>query len=257
MTLKTTMMLGGTLLLAAATAAPARAQLAGPYIGAGAGANFRQESDLTLKGPGADTARAMGLGTTGKLGFSGAGPVTVGSLGWGFGRGFRAEVEFNYRSNDVGSVSAAGIPGSPRLTGSASTYAFMANALYDVQGLGWRLGVPVTPYVGLGGGYAWSAYNRIMLRSGNDGSMTYGVDGRFAYQGILGLAWDLSSLARGLSLTTEYRYFGVVDPQVLHGAKVGRTSYRDAKIETTNHNHALVVGLRYAFWGPAPRPAGL
>ena len=255
MTFRKAVLLGSTILLAAGGAA--EAQVLGPYIGAGAGANFRQDADLTLKGPGADTARAMGIGTTGRLGFSGAGPVAIGSVGWGFARGIRAEAEFNYRSNNVGSASAAGFPAHPQLTGSASTYAFMANVLYDVHGLGWRLGVPVTPYVGLGGGYAWSAYNRVMSRSGNDGSMTYGVDGRFAYQAILGMSWDLSGLARGLSLTTEYRYFGVVDPQVLHGAKVGRAGFRDAKIETTNQNHALMVGLRYAFWGPAPRPAGL
>jgi len=56
----------------------------------------------------------------------------------------------------------------------------MANAFYDFAWLGWRAGVPVTPYVGLGGGYAWSAYDRVLSRSGNDGSVTYGRHGRFA-----------------------------------------------------------------------------
>jgi OmpA-OmpF porin, OOP family len=247
MTLRKSVILGGLLL---AAGGPAMAQVTGPYIGVGAGANFRQDSDLTLKGSGADTARAMGIGSTGKLGFDGAGPVALGNLGWGFNNGIRAELEFSYRSNGVGSVSIAGYPAHPQLTGTTSTSAVMANVLYDVRGLGWRLGVPVTPHVGLGAGYAWSAYDRVMTRSGNDGSMTYGIDGRFAYQAILGLDWDLSSVKRGLSLSTQYRYFSVLDPQVEHGVRIGRAGFRDAKVETTNHNHALIVGLRYAFRSP-------
>ncbi|MFC7475521.1 outer membrane protein [Dankookia sp. GCM10030260] len=233
------------------------APTSGFYIAAAAGANWRQDADLTLQGAGADTARAMGLGTTGKLGFAGAGPVAVGSLGWGFGNGLRAEVEFGYRSSDVDAVSVAGYPAHPTLSGEASTHAVMANAFYDFHRLGWRVGVPVTPYAGLGGGYAWSSYDRITARSGNDGSMTYGVDGRFAYQAILGLAWDLSGIARGLSLTSEYRYFAVLDQQVEHGARFGRAGFRDARVDTTNRNHALLVGLRYAFRGPGPGAVGV
>ena len=71
--------------------------------------------------------------------------VALGSLGWGFGQGIRTEVEFSYRSNGVGSVSVAGYPVRPQLTGTTSTSAVMANVFYDVQGLGWRIGVPVKP----------------------------------------------------------------------------------------------------------------
>ena len=250
MTFTKIVFLGG--LAAAMTTATARAQVSGPYIAAAAGANFRQQADLTLQGAGADAARALGVGTSGTLGFAGAGPVALGSLGWGFGNGLRAEVEFGYRRNSVGSLSVAGYPAHPTLSGSASTHAVMANLLYDLQGLGWRAGVPVAPYAGLGAGYGWSAYDQVLMRSGNAGSMTYGVDGRFAYQAILGLAWDLSAVTPGLSLTTEYRYLAVLDQQVDHGARVGRAGFRDARIETTNSNHALLVGLRYEFRGRAP-----
>ena len=255
MTLTTSLPLGGLLLLA--TSGAALAQVTGPYIGLGAGANFRQAADVTLKGQGAERARALGLGTTGTLGFDGVGPAVLGSLGWGFGNGLRAEIEVHYRNNSVGSVAVAGYPAHPTLTGTAHTHGVMANALYDIDGLGWRAGLPVTPYIGLGAGYAWSSYDRITARSGNDGSMTYGVDGRFAYQAILGLAWDLSTVAPGLSLTTEYRYVAVLDQQVEHGVKLGRAGFRDAQIETTNRNHALMVGLRYAFRGPGARPGVL
>lgn len=249
MILGRSLFLGSMALLAAA--GQVRAQTLGPYIAAGAGANFRQDAEFSLRGAGADMARAMGIGTEGRLGF-GTGPVAFGSLGWGFGNGLRAEAEFSYRSNPVGSVSVSGFPGHPSLSGTASTHAVMANLFYDPNGLGWRIGLPVTPYLGLGGGYAWSAYNRIMARNGNDGSMTYGVDGRFAYQAILGLAWDLSRVAPGLSLTAEYRYFAVLDQQVEHGAKLGRTVFRDAQLDVTSRNHAILVGLRYAFRSRAP-----
>ena len=245
MTFTKTVFPGALALLAATT--PAWAQTSGLYVAGAAGANFRQEADLSLDGAGAEAARMLGVGSSGTLGFAGAGPVVLGSLGWGFGNGLRAELEFNYRQNDVDSVSVAGYPAHPVLSGSTSTHAVMANVHYDIPRLGWRVGVPVTPYVGLGGGYAWSAYDRVQTRSGNDGSMTYGVDGRFAYQAILGLAWDLSSVASGLSLTTEYRYFAVLDQQVEHGAKIGRASFRDAQIGVSNRNHALLLGLRYEF----------
>ncbi|WP_431271535.1 hypothetical protein [Dankookia sp. P2] len=105
--------LTGLLMLAAGGSA--LAQVSGPYIGAGAGANFRQDSDLTLKGHGADMARAMRIGTTGTLSFDSPGPVAFGSLGWGFGQGIRTEVEFSYRSAGVGAVSVAGYPAHPQL----------------------------------------------------------------------------------------------------------------------------------------------
>lgn len=234
-----------------ALATPAAAQTYGPYVAAGVGVNFREQSDLTLREPEASMARRLGLGTSGRVGFSGGGLVAQGSAGWGFGA-LRTEAEFSYRTNDVDSISLTGIPGKPSFSGSADTYAVMANLIYDALPLRLRLGVPVTPYLGLGGGYAWSAYRNIIMRSGSAGAGTYGVDGRFAYQAFAGLSWDLSGLVRGLSLTTEYRFFGVADQTVNFGAQLGRFGFRDAAVEATNHNHALVVGLRYAFSTPAP-----
>src|SRR5690349_12126065 len=96
--------IGSAMLLAAA--GQLRAQTIGPYVALGAGPNFRPDSNLSLRGAGAATAQAMGIGTEGKMGF-GTGPVALGSLGWGFGNGLRTELEFSYRSNPVGSVSVS------------------------------------------------------------------------------------------------------------------------------------------------------
>ena len=248
MTFTKSVVFGGLLL---AAGGPALAQVTGPYIGVGAGCEFPPGFRPDPEGTGCRHRPRNGHRQHRQARLRrGQVRLALGNLGWGFNNGIRTELEFSYRSNGVGSVSIAGYPAHPQLTGTTSTSAVMANVLYDVRGLGWRLGVPVTPHVGLGAGYAWSAYDRVMTRSGNDGSMTYGIDGRFAYQAILGLDWDLSSVKRGLSLSTQYRYFSVLDPQVEHGVRIGRAGFRDAKVETTNHNHSLIVGLRYAFRSP-------
>ena len=84
-------------LLAAVTAAfPLAAQaqpIAGLYIGGGGGVNIMQnETDQSVNGIAAAPGKSleMDVGATG-----------VGSLGWGFGNGLRAEVEFDYRYNGL------------------------------------------------------------------------------------------------------------------------------------------------------------
>ncbi|MBK1659673.1 outer membrane protein [Paracraurococcus ruber] len=243
-------LLGGVLGLGLAQGA-ARAE-GGPYVNLGIGVNFREQSDLMLRGATADQGRRFGLGPQGRLGFSGGGLVALGSAGWSFGA-VRAEAEFSYRTNDVASVALAGFPGRAAFSGSSDTYAAMANLVWQPATLRFDLGVPVTPHLGFGLGHAWTAYREIIMRTRSAGIGTYGVDGRFAWQAIAGLSWDLASLRPGLSLTTEYRYFSVPDQQVKFGAQVGRHGFRDGTLGATNHNHALVIGLRYQFWSmPAP-----
>ena len=61
--------------------AAAAQPISGPYIGMGAGVNLMQDQSIKLNN-----------GTSGRLS-SGVGPVVVGSFGWGFGMGLRAEIE--------------------------------------------------------------------------------------------------------------------------------------------------------------------
>ena len=74
--------------------------------------------------------------------------VGLGSLGWGFGNGLRAEVEGNYRHNDIRRSAPAAAVGT---SGHFRTYGVMANVLYD-----FNLGMPVVPYIGGGVGYGWT-----------------------------------------------------------------------------------------------------
>ncbi len=218
--------------------------VSGVYVAAGAGLNWLQESDVT----GTRNLQTPGASTNGSLEFEmGWGGVI--SVGYGFGNGLRAEIEGTYRQNEVDSVSGfAGLPRPLRVSGTARTYGVMANALYDFD-----LGLPVVPYLGVGAGYLWTDYDSVEMRIPNGTSATIdGHDGQFAYQGILGAAFPISAVP-GLAITAEYRYTATLDAELDTVARVGSAVAARGSTEVENHNHALFVGVRYAF-GAAPPP---
>jgi outer membrane protein OmpA-like peptidoglycan-associated protein len=226
------------LLAATVLAMPVAAQaqpVTGLYVGAGVGANIRQNSDLDLSGPAIGNTQAT-------VEFTDVGLVGLGSIGWGFGNGLRAEIEGNYRHNDVDNVRAAGIPRTASSSGYAYTYGVMVNVLYD-----FNLGLPVTPYLGAGVGYAWSEFDKVGVRSGGNSVILDDTDGRFAYQGIAGMSL---ALATGLALTAEYRFLGTLDAS-LSGTATSGGATSTISADTTNYNHSVLVGLRYAFNTPA------
>lgn len=214
-----------TALLAAAAAiaipAAASAQVVnGFYIGGGVGFNYLQDVDIEPHIAGA-----------GKYDVSPQGGVAaLGSVGYGFGNGLRAEIEGNYRYNGN--------------DGKYQQYGIMANLLYDLD-LGWG----VVPYVGAGAGYAWA---NIDSRNASFPTMTAKVDdtqGGFAFQGIIGAAFPLNDLTPGLSLTAEYRFFAITGLDDFQGrSSLGTTG--KAGVDDF-YNHSLLLGLRYAF-GVAP-----
>ena len=234
--LASTILLGGPAL---AVAQP----VSGPYVAGGLGANFR------LPSKGIDSSFPA------KVKSEDPGIVGVASLGWGFGNGVRMEIEGNFRTNEVRRLSLGSAAGN-HAGGLLRTYGGMANGLYDFNGL-----VPmVTPYVGLGIGYGWSDWQK--ARSSGLGSNGQSqlrindINGALAYQAILGVSYSLAALTPGLSLTAEARYFGTLDP-AMHGAMsttspAGVTSTSYGKIKPSNDNLSALIGLRYAFNGPAP-----
>jgi outer membrane protein OmpA-like peptidoglycan-associated protein len=246
------------LLAATMLALPLTAQaqpISGLYVGAGAGLNGLQPSDLQLSG--ADYAQLMDGAKIGKAEFD-LGFAAVMSVGWGFGNGFRAEVEGSYRENNVNSVNGFGfLPGEPRGSGPARSYGIMANALYDFD-LG--AAMPLVPYVGLGIGYIWHAYDvRIVDRTPPIGSTWQNTindnQGRFAYQAIAGVALPVDDIVPGLAITAEYRFLGTAGHELSNRERDhGQTLHR-GKAEVENVNHSLMIGLRYAFNAAAPSPA--
>jgi OmpA-OmpF porin, OOP family len=181
--------------------------------------------------------------------------VGVISLGWGFGNGLRVELEGNARNNRVSKLT--GTPFPTNSGGNEVTYGAMVNALYDFDISKWTGGHSyVFPYVGVGVGYAWTNYDSVhsygtnypFYYKSND------TDGNFAYQAIAGIAYPLAAVP-GLSLTAEYRFFGVVDGAKYNGSV--DTGFNRSFVETKagdQYNHSILLGVRYAFNTAAPPP---
>lgn len=166
------------------------------------------------------------------------------ALGYAYGNGFRTELELSYRKNDarqwVGdNVTFSGFH-EPTLDGDTSSYAFMANLLYDFGDSGW-----LNPYIGAGVGYARIDQELVGVNPVAIGGLSpLLVDDNtweFAYQGIAGMAFRL---AEGLMLDVSYRYFATLSPEfdaLLAGVP---TTY-----ETEYKSHTVFAGLRWNFGG--------
>jgi outer membrane protein OmpA-like peptidoglycan-associated protein len=207
----------------------------GLYIGAMGGYNIVQDSDLSFSPPRAGSHDVE---------FDG-GWAAIARIGWGFGEvapgiGLRAELEGNYRDNDVdrlkiGSVTQTGVGGSQQ------TYGAMLNALVDFDlGLGF-----LYPYLGAGIGWAWTNWDGVKTSAG---TIVDDDDNNFAFQGIVGLSVPIAAVP-GLAINAEYRFFGTLKNEFkVTPAGGGGT------VEADNYNHTFLIGLRYAFGVTPPPP---
>ena len=278
------MQLRSALLAATVLATPfaASAQpVTGLYVGLGAGINATQQNNINGVSLGipANFTNTF-VNTNGNLNGS-IGFAAVGSVGWGFGNGLRAEVEANYRQNHGGGFSngnsnlnALGVGAG----GGSTTQQFggMVNVLYDFNGLSpW-----IVPYIGAGVGYVgikekWNVYNKnaFTVPGGLTGfsavpqtfnpaaaaASGQGTEGSFAYQAILGAAFPLPQVLPGLAATLEYRFFGTSSNRTYSGTGVATSTTgtvfsgpSSARLGAS-YNHSVLVGLRYNF-GVAPPP---
>ena len=121
----------------------------------------------------------------------------------------RIEAELVYRRNDV---EALGIDGK------YESIALMGNAIYDVN-----IGSPITPYIGVGAGYA----------NVSDEDLD---DDVFAYQAMAGLSYKLTPKT---DIMVGYKYFATATPEY------DVTSNVTAKFPYRTHN--VELGLRFAF----------
>jgi len=260
------MSLRRTLLAATMLAVPAAASaqpVTGLYIGAGAGVNWlNNPSKIDLQGGGIGGAFALPpnvvFNNAGKVNFN-PGWGAVVSVGWGFGNGVRAEIEGNFRSNEVDSIRGFGLAPIGRTGGFQRSYGVMGNVFYDFDFANFGLGQSIfQPYVGVGLGYVWNEWNNVRGISVPTG-LNVNIDDsdpRFAYQAIVGVATPFTWLGiPGLSLTAEYRFMGTVEPEyraVVRNA-AGAT-VASGTVEAENYNHSIMLGVRYAFFQPAPPP---
>jgi outer membrane protein OmpA-like peptidoglycan-associated protein len=248
------MRLRNTLLASALLLAPAVASaqpVSGLYIAGGAGLNWLQDADLAATGQLAQQLGLAGRSTTADIRFD-LGYAAVVSLGYGFGNGVRAEIEGNWRENEVDSIRGFG--GTNAVGGKARSYGVMANVFYDFDvGLDFFV-ASFRPYVGIGAGYNWREFDDVRASVLGGTVRTDGSDGRFAYQAIIGAATSLNQYVPGLSFTAEYRFMGTLEHKIETSSGGGTFAVSRGGTESENYNHSLLFGLRYEFNRPQPAP---
>jgi OOP family OmpA-OmpF porin len=160
-----------------------------------------------------------------------------GSIGYDF-VGPRVEVEGIYRQN-TGNVTIPGFAGSNGLT--ASNVGVMANVYYD-----FLAGQTIVPYIGAGLGVA---FTQVQLYGVGTSNST-----QFAYQGIIGVGWNVSPMIR---LNLEGRYYGTTSPNynVSGVASAGGFSV-PFNISGTypDNNISLMASVHFRFGAPAEAP---
>jgi opacity protein-like surface antigen len=241
--------LGALLLARAAGAQPVQ----GPYVSVAGGANIAGDP--------------LSANQTTKV-YTNIGALSLVDVGWSWGNGLRTEIEGSYRSNAVSGLSTRRVTGDleplSNTTGTARTYAVMANVEYDLPIHAPTF--PIQPYVGAGLGYArldlgsvsGDGYTRFTVLPGNTytgaSTVSFGSAGAFAYQAMVGASMPLRILP-GLTLVLEYRFFGTARLNVpINRVAANATSFANGVVPTvTTHNgfierdNAILIGFRYTF----------
>jgi outer membrane protein OmpA-like peptidoglycan-associated protein len=187
----------------------------GPYFGIGGGLNLNGGGDIKNNGVRRDLDTDLGF-------------VGLGSFGYAFGNGLRAEIEGGHRRNTVEDW------GGTSVSGHLSAWHAMVNALYDFP-----TGNRLSPYIGAGIG---TAIVSIDAKNTAAGVRMDDTDVSFAYQAIIGMGYDIMD---NLAVTADYRFLHAVDlDHQFSGGGGGDPG--DSYL-----NHSFVLGLRYAFGVPA------
>ncbi|HSE77839.1 MAG TPA: OmpA family protein [Alphaproteobacteria bacterium] len=189
----------------------------GFYLALGGGFNRPLNSDLNGGGLNAELSYDNGWGA-------------VGALGYALPGGFRVEFELAYRANDTDTF------GGLRASGDSTVWSGLVNVVYELS-----TGTSFSPYAGIGVGGARVALDArpIALTSVDDD------DTRFAYQGLIGVAYALGPQLR---LWFDYRYFATQDPEFRRSTGV--------QFDSEYRAHTVMAGIRYLFGPPrVPREA--
>jgi OOP family OmpA-OmpF porin len=236
-----------TILVAIAGFAARSQPVTGPYVSIGGGGNLLQDERLRLDENFPAGRFQYDIGATG-----------VAAAGYGFGNGFRVEVEGDYRFNALRQYEGTDFPTAAG--GRQMNYGGMVNALFDMD-----VRSPfIYPYFGGGVGYMetrWKGFDEVGTSTAYDFNAS-GTHGDFAYQGIFGLAFPMEFLP-GLSVTAEYRYMSIMGNGQFNGSSIGtqgafaQKAYGSARGNvdvTSNNNHSALIGLRYQIFPPPPPP---
>ena len=264
------LLLGSVATLGCAFAAHAQTPLGYPvtglYIGAAGGFNIKTSQSIkNLSGNVPSAFGSTGISTPNLNIGASLGGSAFGAIGYGFGNGLRAELEFDYRGNSFDSINGVSqrtgaALTTPGVNGSEQLYGPMVNILYDFNGLSsW-----VIPYAGVGVGYQRGHLSNFSVAGTGPAAPVFASDttkAAFAYQGILGVDFPIQSLP-GLSLTADYRIMGLAGTRTYNAALTATlpSGVRATGVGTMQwgqeFNNTFMFGIRYNFGVvPPPPPA--
>jgi outer membrane protein OmpA-like peptidoglycan-associated protein len=195
----------------------------GPFLSVGGGVNYLLDQDLSGF-PGGLTEVKFDIGW-----------AAIVAGGYRMESGVRPEIEVGYRKNDVDKFQdVAGA--NPSGNGEVRALSFMANLLYDFD-----LGGSIIPYVGVGIGGAQIDVDSLGVAgiSFNDRQLA------FAYQGIIGVAYQISEEVEAYA---DYRYFSTA------GLELQDSLPAAAQIDDEYSSHTVIIGLRWTFAPPGSIP---
>jgi hypothetical protein len=235
----------------------------GFYLGAAGGFNIKANpnvNNVTSNIPGAPGLTTQNLNLS-----TGIGGAAAGTIGYGLGNGFRAEIQFDYANNSFSRSSRNNVAGQGVSTGTGgheNLYGPMFNLDYDFNGL-----VPyVVPYVGLGLGYQrahlnnFSAVGTVAPGTAVTNPVITSDDTRasFAVQGIVGGAFNIPGVP-GLALTAEYHIMALTGTRTYNAALTTTTAAGTATRFGTfqlghDLNNTFLFGIRYNFGASPPPP---
>jgi outer membrane protein OmpA-like peptidoglycan-associated protein len=199
-------------------------QPGGFYIGAEGGVSWllNTSTNVTVAGPGfvgngnANITANTGWTAGGMVGYDFIGP--------------RVEVEARFMQN-TGNIT---FPGGATGSGNFNQVPVMANLLYD-----FNAGGVIVPYIGAGVGVDF-----VNLQGG--GFSNSGSSAQFAYQGIIGVGWNIDPTFR---LNLEGRYFGSTQPNYNFNA-----FNTTASGNFSNNNLSIMASLQIKFGAPEAAP---
>ena len=246
-----------TTMIAAAPVAAMADTITGPYVSLGAGYDLLMTEGTHYSPTGFSGGEPDGIGDVSgasksrfnfKDGLSG-----FGSVGYGLGNGVRVELEGMYLWDELNKRHGTFEPSNDQ--GHQESYGPMVNVLYDIDMTRFGINLPVTPYVGVGAGYLWTHLSPFSSYFVNgDVNRTGGTEGSFAYQGIVGVAYNVVPVP-GLALTLDYRFIGDLNQGAFDSTQYSPHGLHivNADLNQSFH-HEVTIGLRYAFNAAPPPP---